>query len=83
MRRLLDTFILWLALAIALHAALPLLVGRQTIVTLPAPFLPPAQEIGITLIAILIGALGSTRIAEAIEPYMAQLPYLAEHWSRP
>jgi protein TonB len=50
MQRLPDAFILWLALASSLHAALPLLLGRQAILTPPAPPSPPVQEIGITLV---------------------------------
>jgi putative hemolysin len=44
----------------------------------PEDFLATIQ-IGITLIAILIGAAGSTRIAAQLEPYLAQLPILGEY----
>ena len=44
----------------------------------PEKFLATIQ-IGITLVAILIGALGSTRIAAQLEPYFAQLPILGDY----
>ena len=44
----------------------------------PGSFLATIQ-IGITLVAILIGALGSTRIAAQLEPYLARLPLLGEY----
>ncbi len=53
------------------HAALKL--AEQ-----PGNFLATIQ-IGITLIAILIGALGSTQMAAQFEPYLAQLPLLGEY----
>lgn len=44
----------------------------------PEKFLATIQ-IGITLVAILIGALGSTRIAAQLEPYVAQIPILGAY----
>jgi putative hemolysin len=44
----------------------------------PEKFLATIQ-IGITLVAILIGALGSTRIADQLQPYLAQIPLLGEY----
>ena len=38
-----------------------------------------AIQIGITLVAILMGAVGSTQIAAQIEPYLAQLPYVGQY----
>jgi len=44
----------------------------------PGNFLATIQ-IGITLVAILLGALGSTRLAEQLEPALAQLPLVGEY----
>jgi putative hemolysin len=55
--------------------------GAQSALNLanePENFLATVQ-IGITLVAILIGALGSTRIAAQLEPYLAQLSILGEY----
>jgi putative hemolysin len=44
----------------------------------PQSFLATIQ-IGITLVAILMGAVGSTQIAAQMEPYLAQLPVVGEY----
>ncbi|MDX1416802.1 MAG: hemolysin family protein [Candidatus Promineifilaceae bacterium] len=55
--------------------------GAQSALALanePDNFLATIQ-VGITLVAILMGAVGSTQIAAQLQPYLAQVPFLANY----